>query len=89
MLPSSFPRLSSLLTVDPDLAAVRVDVRGVAPPVMADPDLLKIVFMNLLANGAHAMEGQGLIRVSLTPAGGMCRSRFGTRVLPAELPAMT
>jgi PAS domain S-box-containing protein len=67
---------ASLLTVDPDLAAVRVEVRGVAPPVMADPDLLKIVFMNLLANGAHAMEGQGLIRVSLTSAGGVCQIAF-------------
>jgi signal transduction histidine kinase len=67
---------ASLLTVDPALADVRIEVRGVAPPVMADPDLLKIVFMNLFANGAHAMEGQGLIRVSLTPAGGACQISF-------------
>jgi signal transduction histidine kinase len=33
--------------------------------VLADPDLLKIVFVNLLANSAHAMNGQGIIRVAI------------------------
>ena len=29
---------------------------------MADAELLKIVFVNLLVNGAHAMEGEGTIQ---------------------------
>ena len=33
---------------------------------LADAELLKIVFQNLLVNGAQAMQGRGTIRVSLT-----------------------
>jgi len=38
---------------------------GTAPPVTADPELLRIVFHNLFLNAAHAMQGQGSIRVTL------------------------
>ena len=57
---------ADLMKVDPSLANVRVEIAGSAPPVLADPDLLKIVFVNLLTNGAHAMDGRGTIRVSLS-----------------------
>ena len=53
---------ASLLAEDPAVASVRVDVHGTARPVMADPELLKIVFVNLLVNGAQAMQGNGVLR---------------------------
>jgi len=67
---------AGLLTADPRVANIRVEIRGAAPPIMADPDLLTIVFVNLLVNGAHAMEGQGVIRVSVTPDNGVCEVAF-------------
>jgi PAS domain S-box-containing protein len=56
---------ADLLGGDPALKDVRVSVAGAAPTIMADPELLKIVFVNLLVNSAHAMQGKGTIRVSL------------------------
>ena len=55
-----------LLKQDPALGAVQVDITGSAPAIMADPDLLKIVFQNLLVNAAQAMHGSGRIRVAIT-----------------------
>jgi PAS domain S-box-containing protein len=63
---------AALLTEDPSLATVGVEVEGTAQPVMADAELLKIVFVNLLMNAAHAMEGHGVIRVSVVPADQVC-----------------
>ena len=68
---------ASLLKSDPNVANVRVEVeRGEVPPLMADPELLKIVFVNLLVNGAHAMDGRGVIRVSVAAASGSCQVAF-------------
>jgi two-component system sensor kinase FixL len=64
---------ASLLSQDPEAGGVQVEVAGSAQPLMADPDLLKIVFVNLLVNAAHAMQGHGTIRVSLGVADGRCR----------------
>jgi PAS domain S-box-containing protein len=60
------------LRQDPALQSVQVDVTGTAPPVHADTEMLKIVFQNLLINGAHAMQGNGRIRVSVTAGDSMC-----------------
>jgi two-component system sensor kinase FixL len=62
-----------LLNSDPALKEVRVDVRGAAPIVSADADLLKIVFENLLVNSAQAMKGRGTIRAMISLVGGDCR----------------
>jgi two-component system sensor kinase FixL len=67
---------ASLLANDPATASVRVEIQGAAPPITADPDLLRIVFVNLLVNGAHAMHGTGVIRVSVTNAGPFCHVAF-------------
>jgi PAS domain S-box-containing protein len=64
---------AGLLSQDPALEHLHVDVDGSAPPILADPDLLKIVFLNLLLNGAHAMQGRGTIRVSVTGESGFCQ----------------
>ncbi len=76
-----------LLAQDPALQAVRVDVDGAAPPVTADPDMLKIVFQNLLINGAHAMKGQGRIRVTVTSVDTSCQIAFvdGGPGIPADI----
>jgi PAS domain S-box-containing protein len=67
---------AELLGSDPALKEIRVTVDGAMPRVMADPDLLKIVFVNLLVNGAHAMKGRGTIRVSLTTVTDSCQIAF-------------
>jgi len=56
---------ADLMKADPAFANVQVHIEGSAPAVHADPDLLKIVFVNLLTNGAQAINGQGTIRVTL------------------------
>jgi two-component system, LuxR family, sensor kinase FixL len=63
---------ADLLSADPALKGVAIDIQGQVPPVQADADLLKIVFHNLLVNGAHAMQGQGRIDVTLQPVNGHC-----------------
>jgi two-component system sensor kinase FixL len=67
---------AELLRQDPSLREVNVRVLGEAPPTMADPSLLQIVFHNLLVNGAHAMQGRGDIAVSVDDVSSMCRIRF-------------
>jgi two-component system sensor kinase FixL len=67
---------AALLAADPTAANVRVQIEGAAPPIMADAEMLKIVFVNLLVNGAHAMDGRGVIGVSVETAAGACRIAF-------------
>lgn len=57
---------AELLRGDPALRDVRVIVDGTLPRVLADAELLKIVFVNLLMNAGHAMQGKGAVRVALT-----------------------
>jgi signal transduction histidine kinase len=64
---------ADLLGADPALKGVAVQIEGQAPVVEADAELLKIVFQNLLVNGAQAMQGQGTIDVRLQPVDGHCR----------------
>jgi two-component system sensor kinase FixL len=64
---------ADLLSGDPALKGIAVDIDGVVPPLMVDAGLLKIVFQNLLVNGAQAMHGRGAVHVTLAPVDGMCR----------------
>jgi two-component system sensor kinase FixL len=64
---------ASLLTKDPALRDVSVEIEGAAPPVSADAEMLKVVFQNLLINSAHAMEGKGRIRVAIESAEAICQ----------------
>jgi two-component system sensor kinase FixL len=61
--------LTAFLKVDPAWHDVTVDVHGTARPVWADPELLKVVFQNLLLNAAQAMQFQGAIRIDLHQIG--------------------
>jgi PAS domain S-box-containing protein len=78
---------AGLLARDPALEGVEVVVQGGAPPVSADPEILKIVFHNLLVNGAHAMRGRGRIEVAVTARDGTCDISFADAGpgIPAEI----
>jgi two-component system sensor kinase FixL len=78
---------AELLNSDPALSGIRIEVEGAAPPLAADAELLKIVFLNLLVNSAHAMGGQGRIRVSIDVAGDSGRVTFADAGpgIPAEI----
>ena len=79
---------AGLLGQDPALRDIEIVVNGSAPPVVGDPDLLKIVFVNLLVNGAHAMNGQGIVRVSIGPRGSLSEVMFSDSGpgIPADQP---
>ena len=62
----------ALLTLDPEMRGVTVDVEGTDPIVPADPDMMKGVFLNLMINAAQAMGRQGRIAVSISTTGGLC-----------------
>jgi len=63
---------ASLITEDVSLKDLRIDVGGGAPPLMADAELLKVVFHNLIVNGAHAMHGAGIVHVSVKSVAPFC-----------------
>jgi two-component system sensor kinase FixL len=67
---------ATLLKEDAALAGVDIEIEGTAPAVSADPDMLKMVFQNVLVNGAHAMNGRGRIHVDVQPAENSCRIVF-------------
>jgi two-component system sensor kinase FixL len=58
-----------LLRADDSYSGVVVTTEGEAPPVFADAELLKIVFLNLFLNSAHAMRQKGTIAVTLSLTG--------------------
>jgi two-component system sensor kinase FixL len=59
---------AGLLKQDEGAKQVDVEIAGSAPPVPADGEMLKMVFHNLLINGAHAMHGSGKILVQVSAA---------------------
>ena len=65
-----------LLVSDAALSGMDIQVEGASPPIVADPELLKIVFQNLIVNGAQAMRGSGSIRVSVGASDDTCHVRF-------------
>ena len=56
---------ADLLKRDRDADKVDIEIHGQAPPVTADPEMLKMVVQNLLINSVHAMQGRGRIRVAI------------------------
>jgi two-component system sensor kinase FixL len=67
---------ANLLKEDPKLQSLRIDVEGSSSLAAADAEMLKIVFQNLLVNGAHAMGGDGRIRVQVKNVGASCQITF-------------
>jgi two-component system sensor kinase FixL len=66
---------ADLLRGDPGFQ-VHVRIDGGPARVVADAELLKIVFVNLLVNAGHAMQGRGTIQVSLSSIADMCQIAF-------------
>jgi two-component system sensor kinase FixL len=64
---------AGLLSEDPTLRGVDIEVDGAAPPVSADADMLRVVFQNLLINSAHAMDGKGTIRIAVQTIDKACQ----------------
>src|SRR5262249_36534563 len=62
----------SLFRADEAHGKVAVSTSGEAPPILADAELLKIVFLNLLINSAQAMKGQGEISIGVSQDAGDC-----------------
>jgi signal transduction histidine kinase len=78
---------ADLLTRDPALGKVRVEIGGSASPISADADMLRIVFHNLLVNAAHAMRGEGCVGIAVTSIDAVCQITFTDSGpgIPAEL----
>ena len=67
---------ANLLSLDPAMRELEIDVGGASPPVPADAEMLGIVFHNLLINGAQAIGGKGRIRVHVDTVDSTCRIAF-------------
>ncbi len=78
---------AGLLSQDPVMRELQIEVGGSAPPLSADPDMLRIVFQNLMINGAHAMKGKGRIRVAVDTVDATCQIAFidGGPGIPEEI----
>ena len=57
--------VAELLKRDPNVADLTIAIDGDVAPVHGDATLLTIALQNLLINAAQAMNGRGLIRVTL------------------------
>jgi two-component system, LuxR family, sensor kinase FixL len=68
-LASLVQQTAGFLASDPALRELRFDVTGTLPTMIGDPELLRIVFQNLLLNAAQAMQGKGTVTVRLAPDG--------------------
>jgi PAS domain S-box-containing protein len=63
---------ANLIRQDPSLQGLDIHVEGTTSPLLADAEMLKIVFHNLLVNSAHAMQGRGRIDIALATTGTTC-----------------
>jgi two-component system sensor kinase FixL len=61
---------AALLSQDAAHAGTHVTITGQAPPVMADAELLKIVFINLFVNSSQAMKGHGDVGITVATGDG-------------------
>jgi two-component system sensor kinase FixL len=62
--------VSDLLAPDPIFGGVAIQIAGDGARLMADANLLKIVFQNLFINAAQAMQGRGRIDTTITASDG-------------------
>jgi two-component system sensor kinase FixL len=79
--------VAALLRQDPSAADVEIAIDGDTEPTPCDPDLLTIVFQNLLINAAQAMQGRGAVRLTIAGADGWHEVRVADTGpgIPAEM----
>ena len=65
-------QVAEMLARDPQTRGVSVVGPGGDLRLHVDPDQVRPLFHNLLLNAAQAMRGQGVVRVSVRPAGEAC-----------------
>jgi len=66
----------SLMKQDPTLAHVTIHVARSDEVITADAQQIRQVLLNLLINGAQAMQGRGDIHVAVSAVGGGCELRI-------------
>lgn len=78
---------ASLVSQDPTMKAVTVEVAGDHSVLSADPAMLREVFLNLVLNAGQAMNGQGCVRVEARDRGSRCEVAVIDRGpgIPADL----
>ncbi len=76
-----------MMRQDPAMHSADIAVEGGAPPIAADGELLKSVFVNLLLNAVQAMDRQGTIRVNVRHNGSSCEVAIADSGagIPAEI----
>jgi two-component system sensor kinase FixL len=81
--------VAGLLKRDPALAGIDVTIDGTLEPLQADANLLTIVFQNLVINAAQAMQGRGVITVTIAAVDTWQRVEVTDRGpgIPAEIKA--
>jgi two-component system sensor kinase FixL len=81
--------VAGLLKRDPAFAGLEVAISGEPAPVLADANLITIVFQNLLMNAAQAMHGRGVIAVTISAIDGWQRVEIADHGpgIPAEIKA--
>ena len=65
--------VATLLRTDPAFASLEITIDSAVPPVVADGNLMNIVFQNLLINAAQAMQGRGTITITVDASAGWHR----------------
>ena len=78
-IPVVLNETAALLSRDPTLANVEVDVSAEDVTLAGDAEMLKDLFLNLLLNAAQAMGGSGRIRVRAGARNGRCRIAISDR----------
>jgi two-component system sensor kinase FixL len=81
--------VAGLLKRDPAFAALDVTIAGEPAPLSADANLMTIVFQNLLMNAAQAVQGRGVVDVTISAVDGWQRVEIADRGpgIPAEIKA--
>ena len=64
---------AALVRQDPTARDVLFEVDGSALAVLVDPQLLRIVLLNLFLNAAHAMQSKGTVRAMVAVSDEACR----------------
>ena len=80
---------AALIRQGDEMRDLDVQVTGAAPPIRGDAEMLKMVFQNLLINGAHATKGKGTIRVDVSVIEDACSIVFSDNGpgIPADVRA--